>query len=185
MTTTNIVPVTEERRGPLFGDRIPFIQLINQERQDAIRHMHDGLYHWLGHYQQMMLLEAGIVGVVIPLLYAQGPTLVNPWFLRRAVAWLGFSLLIGVLITGVSKWAMVFIMARLQQHVARQNEAIGAGEDEAAIASGLQEVNEAFKPQAHRLLLLAYSGVIGDVLFYGPFLVGLYYLLSGFLRASR
>jgi hypothetical protein len=179
------VPDDELRspQGPLFGDRIPFAQLINQERQEAVRRAHDGLYHALGHYQQMMLLEAAIIGLVIPVLYAQGPALVNPWFLRRAVAWLGVSMFVGVLIAGVSKWAMVFITARLQEQFARQDEAIGAGDDESSVAASLRAANDAFKPEARKLLRLAYSGIIGDVLFYGPFLAGLYYLLSGFLRA--
>ena len=173
---------TTTPRGPLFGMRIPFAQLIGQERQFALQRAHEGLYQWLGHYQQMMLLEAGIIGVVIPLLYAQGPALVNPWFLRRAVAWLGFSLFVGVLISGISKWAVVFILGRLQLQFAKQDQAIAEGDDEASISAGLQEINAAFRPEARKLLLLTYSSVLGDLLFYLPFLAGLYYLLRGFFR---
>jgi hypothetical protein len=167
---------------PLFARRIPLTELILKERQFAMEAAHRGVYQWLTHYHQMMVLEAAIAGVVIPILYSQGPGLVNPWFLRRALLWFGVSLFVGVLIVSVSKWVTVFIIARLQRQYARQDEAIAAGVDE---SEALAAVNEAFRPEARRLQLLTYTtGILGDAVFYGGFLGGLYCLLQGLVQGQ-
>jgi hypothetical protein len=146
--------------------------------------MHEGLYQWLNHYYQMMLLEGAIVGIVVPVIIAQRPLLIAPWFLRRSLIWFGCSLVTGVLICAVSKWTVVIMMARLSSQFQRQDQAIAEEHYEETIQAGLNAVNIDFRPAAKRMVLTSYSGVIGDLAFYGGFLGGLYYLLQGLLQAA-
>ena len=113
--------------GPLFGNRLPFLNQIAMERQYGLTRMHEGLYHWLSHYQQMMVLQAGS---------ANG----SRW--RRCRLFSG------------SSWLRTLRLATL---------------------------NVAFQPRARVLVRLAWSGIIGDLAFYGGFLGGLWYLVRGLL----
>jgi hypothetical protein len=81
----------------------------------------------------------------------------------------------GVVIICVSKWYIVALMQVLQQQFAAQDAAIAAvEEDENASTTALQEVNQAFVSRGGLWLRLTWSGISGDIVFYGCFLVGLW-----------
>jgi hypothetical protein len=164
-----------------FADRLPFVQLITEDRRVTLERMHQGTFSSLDHYQQLMVLEAGIIGVVIPILHAQGPGFANPWFLKRAVIWLGGSMMIGILISAVSRWTLVMVTLMVQNHYAIQNTLIGDAVDEDGARAALNKADSEYAPKAERLRRVLYAGAIGDLLFYGTFLRGVAYVVQGFV----
>jgi hypothetical protein len=76
---------------------------------------------------------------------------------------------------------MVVFMQSIQHQFNRQDVAMGQAEDdEIAIATAIQQAGEAFQPQARRWMRIVWSGTIGDVVFYGAFLVGVFQIVQGF-----
>jgi hypothetical protein len=170
---------------PWFAERLPLLQLVMDETQHTVPRVHEGLYHWLAHYHQVMLLAAGIVGVVVPLLYAQGSKLIDPWYLRWSVLCFGVSMLLGVLISFVSKWTLTFVMEMVQRHVSALYGAIWGAVDEASALANLHAVAEEYQPKGARILRLVRAGAVGDLFFYGTFLAGIAFLMSGFTASWK
>ncbi len=164
-----------------FADRLPFIQFLVEDRRIVLDRMQQGTFSALEHYHQLMLLEAGIIGVVIPILHAQGPAFINPWFLNRAVIYLGVSMMIGILIAAVSRWTLVYLSFLVHKHYGAQNDLLAAAQDEAGARNAMSASEAAFTPKAERLRKVLIAGAIGDVLFYGGFLRGVAYVIEGFV----
>ncbi len=164
-----------------FAERLPFLQSLSEERTAMVDRMHQGTFSSLEHYQQVMLLEAGIIGVVIPILHTQGAAFVNPWFLTRAVIWIGISMMTGILIAGVSRWTLVYLNTVVYKHFAHQHELLAAAEDEDGAREAIAASATVYEPTARRLRKILYAGVIGDVVFYGGLLRGVAYVVEAFI----
>src|SRR5438132_10156680 len=100
---------------PLFAKRLPLIQMLADERRSIFESTSTGLHQGLSHYHQFMVLEAGIAGVVIPLVHSQ-PGLADPLFLRKAVFSMGGSIAVGILIAAVSRWFSVYTLFTVAEH---------------------------------------------------------------------
>ena len=165
---------------PLFAKRLPLIQLLSDERRSLVDTTNRGVYAALDHYQQFMVLEAGIAGVVIPLLHSQ-PGLVDPTYLHRAIVSMAASLAVGILIAAVSRWFAVYTLFTIAEHFIEQDRLLAEAptDDEVAVAAALQRAKENFEPRARKIKRIIPWGVIGDVLFYGLFLTGLAFIAAG------
>jgi hypothetical protein len=144
--------------------------------------MQESAFKSVEHYQQVTLLSAGIAGVVVPVLLAQGPTLANVWFLRRAVIYFGACIGLGVTLAGAYRWAASLMMADVQSFFSKQNELFArSGGTEQDFFRAFDESQVHFRPVRQRLLYWMWAGVVGDALFYLTFLRGVAYILEGFM----
>ncbi len=164
----------------LFYRRIPYMQLLADEQRSALDWMKTAQTTGLTHYHQMMLLSAGSLGVVIPILATQRPAVLIPLFAKRAAVAFGANIFLGAVIQGVGRWLMVITTTRIAEHFGRVNVAVWeAPDDEDAIREAVHRAAAQFDPAA--LGWITKLGGIGDVLFYSAFLFGVGFLMAGFI----
>lgn len=176
----------EEQR-PLFGARLPFLQFLHQNHatlREATQGATYATYRALGHYHQMMVLAAGIAGVVVPVIYTQDRVPIDPRLLRWTAICMGTTVVVGTLIVIVARWLLIWISQRLEYSFVAVNQAVGEVEDdEPAIARAIDEARRPFKFPEWFQPSIVVLGAIGDVLFYGSFLTGIGFLIAGFVRS--
>jgi hypothetical protein len=173
---------------PLFAKRIPFTQLVLSQHNAHRDRLVSTLYPGLQHYHNMMVLAAGIVGIVVPALHTQGPALINSWFLKRTAISMGILIVLGAIISGVSRWIAIRIISLLEHEFAGEMDAIRSGDDEESISAALDARNNDPANTIAKQAMAWYRGTvwlgaIGDFFFYGAFVWGVLYLIRGFIRS--
>lgn len=132
---------------------------------------------------RLILLSAGIIGVVLPLV-AQRPHMTHAGFMR--LSWLSFGVCvtIGVVVSFFSRSTFSKVLALSGERFSRYGYAVGyasAGPpDEAGekVSAAFKEIDADIAKKSNRMLLT--SVLPWDVAFHGSFLFGLYFLWRAF-----
>lgn len=169
--------------GYSFGNAYNDIDIAFRFHQHAVDTLMRSFESWTAQHHRMVLLAVGVLGFVIPFLASREPV-VHPWFLRAAMISFGIAAIIGVVVAfGVRYW-MQWIASLAGKTSARLIELAGTRGD----APDFGEVKQRFE-EAEVALTAAYrrSWVLYlpvDVMFYGAFVLGAYFLLRGLIEGA-
>jgi hypothetical protein len=127
------------------------------------------------------LLAGGIAGLVVPLLSAEGPSLVDPGSLRKAAICMAMTIAVGVLTQLRLRWVTADFIHQMEERFRSETTALARASSEDELMKAYASSEELLAPnlwQAERRLLVM---PFADILFYGTFLLGITSLIHGFL----
>jgi hypothetical protein len=171
---TPLMPGEEADRLAVWMDR-----LDTERRKDveqALRSYEIGV----AQYRHLVVLTAGIIAVV-PAVLSQSKFQIDTSLMRWGALTLVGTIIAGVLIDGVSKYTFMALLLNLGTRHAHFAERIGkalANPDAiAGLADAYQQTEKDNEPMMRRWRWQIGGAVIGDVVFYGSFIVGLVLLI--------
>lgn len=165
-------------------DHMRVLELHMNEFTSHRDHIMRSYSDWVEGIHRVMLMAAGIGGVIVPIL-ANRAAVTAP--LRAGALYLFATVAIGVVMQFCGRYVMAFTLSIYHATVRQQYQAIGeigASESADAIATAQQKFIDV-KPPNYFVVVLGVLGVLAmlaEVAFYACFLYGAWLVVKGFAQ---